>query len=512
MNDLTEQYLHSLMPSEKSYLERVTGKTAKWIPQSKPQWLALLSRADELFYGGAAGGGKSDLLIGMAVELHLHSVIFRRVYPNLKEIMRRAREIIGDNANENKSDKLWSFPNGNTMEFGAVQYEENKKDWQGRPHDLKGFDELPEFTESQYEFICAWNRTTDAGQRVRVIATGNPPMDEAGSWIIRRWGAWLDDQHPNPAKAGELRWYVTIDGKEKEVEDGKPFEYNGVTLYPRSRTFIPARLSDNPYYSQDGRYISVLQSLPEPLRSQLLDGDFKAGAVPNAFQIIPADWVRAAQRRWLEREKPTTPLTAVGIDPSRGGQDKTALSERYDTWFDEVKSWSGAVVKDGAIMAELARLEVGEAEPNYINVDVSGIGSSAYDHLKVIYKNVNPFNPAEGSDYRDKSRKLKMRNKRAEMYWRMRDALDPQDGGNVALPPGNELLADLCSARYEVSSAGVKVEDKEEIKARIGRSPDIGEAVMMCNFVIKSTSLPKEQPAQKSKWTDGDNTARFKKY
>jgi len=460
----------------------VEKKQAKWIPQSKPQWLALLSRADEMFYGGAAGGGKSDLLIGLATELHKHSVIFRRVYPNLKAIMGRAREIIGDSGSENKSDKLWTFEDGKTLEFGAVQHEDNKTDWQGRPHDLKGFDELPEFTESQYEFICGWNRTTDPGQRVRVVATGNPPIDESGSWIIRRWGAWLDPQHPHPAKPGELRWYVMKDGKEAEVDGDAPVIHNSETLYPRSRTFIPAKLDDNPFYAQDGRYKSVLQSLPEPLRSQLLNGDFQASAMPNPFQIIPTEWVRMAQKRWMERERPTTPLTSVGIDPSRGGMDKTSLSKRYDNWFDEVVSWPGVMVKDGAIMAELARQEIGDVEPSYINIDVNGIGSSGYDHLKVLYKNVRPFNGAEGSDYRDKSGKLKMRNKRAEMYWRMRDALDPVNGDDIALPNDSELLADLCSARYEVSSAGVKVEDKDDIKERISRSPDVGESVMMSLF------------------------------
>jgi len=275
---------------------------------------------------------------------------------------------------------------------------------------------------------------------------------------------------------------VTVDGKEQETQDGTPFEHKGEMLYPRSRTFIPALLGDNPYYSQDGRYKSVLQSLPEPLRSQLLNGDFKAAAVADPWQIIPTEWVRAAQKRWLERERPTTPLTAAGIDPSRGGQDKTALAKRYDNWFDEVKTWPGVLIKDGAIMAEMARQEIGEADPSYINVDVSGIGSSGYDHLKPMYNNVMPFNPAEGSEYRDRSGKLKMRNKRAEMYWRMRDALDPQGGDDLALPPDTELLADLCSANYSVTSAGVLVEEKEKIKERIGRSPDIGEAVMMCLF------------------------------
>ena len=57
-----------------------------------------------------------------------------------------------------------------------------------------------------------------------------------------RWGPWLDEQHPNPALPGELRWFVRIDGKDTEVEGPEPFEWQGETLYPQSRTFIPAKL------------------------------------------------------------------------------------------------------------------------------------------------------------------------------------------------------------------------------------------------------------------------------
>lgn len=475
------------MPSEKLYLERIANKTAVWYPQSKPQWAAFLSRADELFYGGAAGGGKSDLLLGLAGEVHQSAIIYRRVFPNLRFLIERSRQIynaavqphVKDSYNE--SLHIWRLAKGNMIEFGAMQYEKDKSNFQGRPKDFIGFDEAPEFTESQVQFVTAWNRTTDSNQRVRVILTGNPPLDEAGGWIVRRYSAWLDKQHPHPAKAGELRWYATVNSKEIELQDGKPFDNSGEMIYPRSRTFIPARLDDNVFYSTDGRYKSVLQSLPEPLRSQLLYGDFDAANMPDPFQIIPAEWVRLAQRRWMERDKPTTPLTAVGVDPSRGGNDKTGIAKRYDNWFDEVVTYPGVVAKDGGTVAELTRQAI-ETKPAYISVDVNGIGSSVFDHLKVMYDMVQPFNGAEGSDYRDKSGKLKMRNKRAEMYWRMRDALDPQDGDDLALPPDTELLADLCSARYEVSSAGVKVEDKDAIKARIGRSPDIGEAVMMALF------------------------------
>jgi hypothetical protein len=446
----------------------------------------LLSEADELFFGGAAGGGKSDLIIGLSIECHQHSAIFRRTYPNLTEIMRRAREIIGDHARENKSEKIWTFPDGRTLEFGAVQYEDDKANWQGRPHDLKAFDELPEFSESQYEFICGWNRSVDPGQRVRVVATGNPPLDEAGSWIVRRWGAWLDPNHPHPAKDGELRFYATVDGQEIERESGDPFDHKGETIYPRSRTFVRSLLSDNPFYAHDSHYISVLQSLPEPMRSQLLHGDFAASQTPNPWQVIPSEWVRAAQRRWMVQGKPETPITAVGIDPSRGGNDKTAMSERYDNYFDQLHTWPGSEAVDGPTVAGMTQRVLQDKHPGYINVDVVGIGSSVFDSLKVMYDDVFAFNGAEGSDYRDRSGKLKMRNRRAEAYWQMRDALDPELGDDLALPSGNELLADLCAARYEVTAAGVLIEEKAKIKERIGRSPDMGEAVLMSNFFDSS--------------------------
>lgn len=435
-----------------------------------------------MFYGGAAGGGKTFLLIGLAAELAHSAVVFRRVYPNLKEIIRQMRDVIGEHGKENKSDRSWDL-DGRTIEFGAVQYEDDKKQWQGRPHDHKLFDEITEFTESQYEFICGWNRTTIPGQRVRVVVTGNPPIDEAGSWVMRRWSAWVDQDHPHPAKNGELRWYATIAGTEIECEDGEPFEHEGETIYPRSRTFIPALLEDNPFLSRDHRYRSVLQSLPEPLRSMMLNGDFQSASVPDPWQVIPSEWVRAAQRRWMERERPSGAIPAYGLDPSRGGQDKTALAARYDNWFDEPVSWPGVVAKDGPTVAELVRQAIGGGLIQYVNVDVTGIGSSVYDSLNPMYDDVCPFMSAEKSGYRDRSGKLKMRNKRAEMYWRMRDALDPDYGDDIALPPGNELLADLCSARYSVTTAGVLIEPKDKIKERIGRSPDIGEAVMMANMI-----------------------------
>jgi hypothetical protein len=64
----------------------------------------------------------------------------------------------------------------------------------------------------------------------------------------------------------------------------------------------------------------------------------------------------------------------------------------------------------------------------------------------------------------------------------MRDALDPISGDNICLPPGNEIVADLCSARYKLTTSGVLVEEKDEIKKRLGRSPDKGESILYANY------------------------------
>lgn len=459
-----------------------------------PQRLAYDSKADVLGYGGAGGGGKTDLLLGLAATQHKHSVIFRRVFKNLRGIIERSREIFNpedvDHSKDLYNEQLhrWRLSDGRIVEFEACQYEQDKFNQRGRPRDFYGFDEVTEFTRSQVEFISAWNRSTDRRQRCRVVLTFNPPTDDSGSWVIEYFKPWLAHlfpdyiQHPNPARPGELRWYATVDGEEMECESGEPFEHDGELIRPLSRTFIPAKLQDNPYL-RDTNYGAIIDSLPEPLRSQLKHGDFTAAAAADPWQAIPTEWVRLAQRRWQERQRPDVPLAAAGVDPARGGRDKTAIARRYDNYFDEVATWPGRETPDGPTVALIARNEIGEAEPLLINIDVIGIGASAYDSLVTMYNSVVPINGAAGAQMRDRSGRLKMRNVRAAYYWQMREALDPEHGDDLALPPDNELLADLCAARYKNTAAGITIEEKEEIKARIGRSPDTGEAVLLANYI-----------------------------
>lgn len=462
------------------------------------QRLAYESKADIIGLSGTAGWGKSDCMLGLATTKHKHSVIFRRIFPNLRALIERSRALLSEGVSHaqdsfNESLHRWSLDNGARMlEFEACQMERDKYKQRGRPRDFYGFDEATEFTRTQYEFITGWNRSTDPKQQCQIVLAFNVPSDDAGGWVIDYFLPWIaflfpvKFSHPNPAKPGELRWYATIDGKETECKDGTPFQHGNEKVFPRSRTFFFGTLEDNPHY--DETYLAVLQSMPEPERSRLLYGNFAVETSADANQVIPTAWVRLAQKRWMEAEKPNTPLSGVGVDLVRGGKDNFALSKRYGTWFDELIKVPGVNVEDGPAAALLMYQALGEEKHiGYINMDVVGVGSSGYDSAKVIWPGlVRAISAGEKSEYIAMSKTqppqplFRMRNVRAEYYWRFREALDPEHGAGLALPPGNELVSDLCAARYKLLAGGIiQIEEKDAIKERIGRSPDLGEAVMM---------------------------------
>ncbi len=450
-----------------------------WKPQPGPQEDAFHGLADETFYGGQAGGGKSDLLLGLALTFHRSSIIFRREFSQFRGpegLVERSRQIIGTDGRLNETQYTWrDLPGGRSLEFGAVQQAEDMNKYKGRAHDLTAFDEVTEFLESQYRFLIAWNRTRVKGQRCRVVATGNPPTSPAGNWVIAYWAPWLDPHHPNPAGPGELRWFAVIDGEDVEVSDGSEIEHNGEQIRPTSRTFIKARVEDNPYLMGTD-YKKRLQNLPEPLRSQLLLGDFTASQVDDQWQVLPTDWVRQAQDRWGDRG-PEVGLTQLGVDPSRGGVDKTVIAKRYGNWIAPLEKIEGHAVPDGLrVVQHIFRILGNDNAP--VAIDVIGIGTSVYDHAGSLDLDAHGLNGAERSSEMDKTKKLGFANKRAQWHWRLREALDPSSGQDIALPPDTALLGDLCAPRWKLTVRGIQIESKNDIKKRLGRSPDCGEAVI----------------------------------
>lgn len=456
----------------------LAGDAPIWVPQPGPQSVAYESEADITFYGGAAGGGKTDLILGLCLTSQKHSIIFRRQAVQLTGIEERMTGILGTRDGYNSQDGIWRLPGGRVMELGSVKDVGDWIKYQGRPHDMKAFDEICHFAEAQFRALIGWLRTDDPNIRQRVVCAGNPPTEPEGEWVKRYWAAWLDPNHANPAKPGELRWYVTNKkGEDEEVPGPDLVKVGADMVQPKSRTFIPSSVNDNLFLLSTG-YKATLQALPEPLRSKMLAGDFNAGSADPAWQVIPTEWVKAAQARWKPRDSKGE-MTALGLDPSRGGIDKTSAAPRYGQWFDQLVTAPGVVTKDGPTAAAFVVPLVRNGA--CICVDSIGIGSSALDFIHALGLNVMAVNGSESSGTMTKAGNLRFRNRRAEMYWLLREALDPTNPDPIALPPDQELLADLTAVRYKVVTMGkvaaIQMRSKDEIREALGRSPDKGDSV-----------------------------------
>jgi hypothetical protein len=465
-----------LKPEELAALDRlIVSDPVIWRPLPGPQRMAYDSTADIIGYGGAAGGGKSSLAIGKALTQHRKSMILRREATQLTGIIDDITTILGTRDGYNGAERIWRLPDGRQIEFGSTPNAGDETRYQGRPHDLLVFDEAANFLESQVRFLLGWLRTTTPGQRCQALLTFNPPTTVEGRWIIDFFAPWLDKKHPRPAQPGEMRWFAMIDGEEVEVESGAPFKHGHDLIRPMSRTFIPSRVSDNPYLMGTG-YMATLQSLPEPLRSQMLYGDFTAGIEDDPWQVIPTAWVEAAQARWKRPDK-LPPMDSLGVDVARGGRDQTIIARRHGMWFDVPLVYPGSATPDGPTVAGLTI--AAKRDDAVIHIDVIGVGSAPYDFLNESGQQVIGVNVAEAAIGNDKSGRLRFKNLRSELWWRMREALDPNNNTGIALPPDPALLADLCAPTWELSGSTIAVASREQIMEKIGRSPDYGSAYVL---------------------------------
>jgi len=446
-----------------------------WEPQPGPQTEAFHSKADIVLYGGAAGSGKTDLAVGKALMQHQKIAIFRRNSTEMLSIIDRVAEVVGNRDGLNQVNGIWRMGK-KVIEFCSTPNLGDERKYQGRAKDLLVIDEAANFLHKQVIFLMGWVRSVNPKQKCQVLLTTNPPTNAEGRWVIKMFAPWLDSKHPCPAKSGELRWFAMVDGKETEVPSGEPFDHEGESIKPQSRTFIAARVSDNKYLANSG-YVATLQSLPEPLRSQMLFGDFSAGIEDDPWQVIPTQWIEDAMARWKSMDKKPI-MTCVGVDIARGGKDSTVISRRHGWWFDELLSYPGSQTPNGPSAAGLVTSSCRDQCNQY--VDVIGVGSAVYDFLMEARQPVVGINVSETAPGLDKSGRLRFMNQRSYYWWMIREALDPTNNTGITLPQDRELLADLTAPRWSLRGNGsVQVESREEIVKRIGRSPDKASALML---------------------------------
>ncbi len=482
--------LNALPPEKREAIaEQVmaTTKDRRFIPSPGPQTEAYFSKADVLLYGGAGGGGKTALVAGLALEEHTRSLIMRRNGTDLEGGGGMIEEVLrfhgGRSGFNGSSPPTLRTDDDRIITFGGANNIGDEDKYRGRARDFLALDEATQFALVQVQFLMGWIRTEVEGQRTRALLASNPPTTSTGDWIIGMFRPWLDTTHANPAEPGELRWFVTDpDGNDMEVDGPEPRVMDGRTVQPKSRTFVPAKLSDNPFLANSD-YAATLDALPEPMRSALRDGNFMIAREDNAFQVVPTQWIREAQARWTDRPPEHAPMSAIAADIAQGGTDSTILSARYDGWFDKLVAVPGSETPTGNEVAGLLISHRRNGATVIIDMG-GGYGGATMMRLKDNQmQDVVAHKGAESTSRRSNDQQFGFVNVRSEKYWRLREALDPsQDGGShIALPDDPELVSDLTAPEFEITSNGIKITPKDKVVALLGRSPDKGDAVVMCN-------------------------------
>jgi len=249
-------------------------------PNNGPQTDFLAAPERDVLYGGAAGGGKSYAMLidplRFAHRAAHRALILRRSMPELRELIDKSRELYPKafpGCKYKEVEKLWNFPSGAKVEFGFLERDADVYRYQGQAYSWIGFDEITHLpTEFGWNYLASRLRTTDPEITPYMRCTANPGGVGA-TWVKKRY---IDPHPPNESFVGEDRL---------------------------SRKFIPARLDDNPYLAEDGRYEEMLQALPPTQRKQLLEGnwDVNEGAAFTEFEQdvhvitpfeIPISWER----------------------------------------------------------------------------------------------------------------------------------------------------------------------------------------------------------------------------
>lgn len=257
-----------------------------WEAQPGPQTELIRCPVEEIFFGGARGGGKTDGVLGDFLEhadaygQHAIGIMFRRQRTELIETIERSKQIyfpLGWTYNEQKS--MWTAPNGARLRFAYLERDSDADAYQGHSYSRVYVEEIGTFPSERPILKLMATLRSGAGVPVGFRATGNPG-GPGHQWVKRRY---ID---PDPAG-----WSVITD-----------------SVTGRERVFIPSKVRDNKYLGED--YIARLRaSGSKELVRAWLEGDWSVieGAFFDCWETakhvirpfdIPKDWLRYRSLDW----------------------------------------------------------------------------------------------------------------------------------------------------------------------------------------------------------------------
>lgn len=303
-----------------SKAERLATRPVVWQPQPGAQTRLITCPCDEILYGGAKGGGKSDAILGMWLKhmgrnpVHARGVIFRKAYPDLEQLMSRAREIFGrmDGGNGqrpvfSKQAKTWYFPSGAVLKFRFVDNVEDAASYQGHEYTFIAFDEVGEIKNEEIVNLLrgALRSSKDITDRV-LLLSGNP-LGKGHKWLFKRF----------------------IDGMQPEVPKTEEMTLPSGIVVRQTRVFIPSLLEDNPaLLKKDPGYELRLKQMCKGkpgLYQALRFGDWHAKLeVPGA--LLTADIIEKHRVGWT----PELAKVIIGVDPTVKGYDPDKTEEELE--------------------------------------------------------------------------------------------------------------------------------------------------------------------------------------
>ena len=273
--------LTQIRQSDLSTLQKLlTPKMTKYIPHipTPKQAAFLLLNGKEAFYGGAAGGGKSDALLMAGLQYvdtkGYAGIIFRKTYADLTKpgaLIDRAKEWLfaHKDVRWNEKDKKFEFfekygPHReviSVLQFGYLENANDKYNYQGGEYQYIGFDELTHIDAQSYLYMFSrLRRLKSSPIPLRVRGASNPPDDDSGLWVKTRF-----------------------------IDEGPQ---NG-------RIFIPAGLNDNPFLDT-AEYEESLSVLDPVTRARLRDGNWEIIRKGNMFKrnwFQPVDSLPSYRKR-----------------------------------------------------------------------------------------------------------------------------------------------------------------------------------------------------------------------